>query len=169
MSVCPVNPATWREGLPQGWSSPGYNAISFWADILYFLFFLTLKNFLFFYNVVWITTVQQSDSVIHTHIHTHIKHIYIIYIYMFFFIFFSIMVYQRIMNIVPMLYSRSLLFFHSMYINTSLQLLISNSQSNLLPPLPPWQIPIYSLCPWFSVCTILYGTCLSLSDLLHLV
>ena len=39
------------------------------------------------YNVVLISAVQQSDSVIH--------------IYTFFFIFFSIMVYHRILNIVP--------------------------------------------------------------------
>ena len=41
------------------------------------------------YNVVLISAVQQSDSVIH------------IYIYTFFFIFFSMMVYHRILNIVP--------------------------------------------------------------------
>ena len=43
------------------------------------------------YSVVLISAVQQSDSVIHTYI----------YIYMFFFIFFSIMVYHRRLNIVP--------------------------------------------------------------------
>ena len=58
------------------------------------------------------------------------------YIYIFFFIFFSIMAYHRIVNIVfPMLYSRILLFIHSIY--SSLHLLIPNSQSfpPLLPPL----------------------------------
>ena len=39
------------------------------------------------YNVVLISAVQQSDSVIH--------------IYTFFFIFFVIMVYPRVLNIVP--------------------------------------------------------------------
>ena len=39
------------------------------------------------YNVVSISAVQQSDSVIHT--------------YTFFFIFFSIMAYPRILSIVP--------------------------------------------------------------------
>ena len=39
------------------------------------------------YSVVLISAVQQSDSVIH--------------LYTFFFIFFSIMVYARILNIVP--------------------------------------------------------------------
>ena len=41
------------------------------------------------YNVVLISAIQQCDSVTHT------------YIYTFFFIFFSIMVYLRILNIVP--------------------------------------------------------------------
>ena len=54
----------------------------------------TDDDFFFFdveliYNVVLISSVHQSDSVIH------------IYIYIFFFIFFSIMVYHRILNIVP--------------------------------------------------------------------
>ena len=39
------------------------------------------------YNVVLVSGVQQNDSVIHT--------------YTFFFIFFSIMVYHRIVNVVP--------------------------------------------------------------------
>ena len=43
------------------------------------------------YNAVLISSLQQSDSVIH--IYTHI--------YTFFFIFFSIMVYQSILNVVP--------------------------------------------------------------------
>ena len=57
-----------------------------------FFFFLTFKiifliEVLLIYNVVLISTEQQSDSVIHTHT--------------FFFIFFSIMVYHKTLNIVP--------------------------------------------------------------------
>ena len=65
-----------------------------------------------------ISAEQQSDSVIH--------------IYTFFFIFFSIMVYHRILNIVPCVYSRALLFIHFLF--NSLHLLTSNSQSIPLPP-----------------------------------
>ena len=50
-----------------------------------------LKNLFYssivIYSVVLISAVQQSDSVIH--------------IYTFFFVFFSIVVYHRILNIVP--------------------------------------------------------------------
>ena len=53
---------------------------------LFFFFNVLLKHSLV-YNVVLISAVQQSDSVIH--IHT------------FVFILFSIMVYHRILNIVP--------------------------------------------------------------------
>ena len=42
-----------------------------------------------------ISAVQQSDLVIYLYIYLHI------YIYIFFFIFFSIIVYHRILNIVP--------------------------------------------------------------------
>ena len=55
-----------------------------------FLFFLILFYFIevqLTYNVVFISAVQQSDSVIH--------------IYTFFFIFFSIIFYHRILDIVP--------------------------------------------------------------------
>ena len=56
--------------------------------------------------------------------HTH-THIYIV-----FFIFFSIMVYHRMLNIVPCAYTR-ILFIHSIY--TRLHLPIPNSQSHPLP------------------------------------
>ena len=58
-----------------------------------------------------ISTVQQSDCVMH--------------INTFLFKFFSIMVYHRVLNIVLILYSRTLLFIHLMY--SSLHLLIPNS------------------------------------------
>ena len=51
--------------------------------VFFFFFFIDVK---LNYNVVLITDIQQSDSVIH--------------IYTFFFIFFSIMVYHRIFNVV---------------------------------------------------------------------
>ena len=49
--------------------------------------FLFLSEVQLIYNVVLISAIQQSDSVIHT--------------YIFFFIFFSITVYHRVLNIVP--------------------------------------------------------------------
>ena len=44
-----------------------------------------------------ITAVQQSDSVIYIYTHTHTH----IHIHTFIFIFFSIMIYHRVLNIVP--------------------------------------------------------------------
>ena len=43
------------------------------------------------YNVVLVSGVQQSDSVVYS----------VLYIYIFFFVFFSIMVYHRMLNIIP--------------------------------------------------------------------
>ena len=57
--------------------------------------------------------------------HKTLTHIYIV-----FFIFFSIMVYHRMLNIVPCAYTR-ILFIHSIY--TRLHLPIPNSQSHPLP------------------------------------
>ena len=57
------------------------------------------------------------------------------YICTLFFIFFSIIVYHRILNIVPCAACRILLFLHPMY--NSLHLLIPNSQSNPPPALSP--------------------------------
>ena len=45
------------------------------------------------YSVVLISTVEQRDSVIYIYIY--------VYTHTFFFIFFSIMVYHRVLNIVP--------------------------------------------------------------------
>ena len=78
------------------------------------------------YNVVLIAAVEQSDSVAH--------------MYTFFFIFISIMVYQRILNIIPCGIQEDLVFFmYSIY--TSLCLLIPNFQSN-----PLHSNAIYSYC-----------------------
>ena len=60
--------------------------------------FLKIKCFIeveveLIYNVVLISTAQQSDLVMHTYIY--------IYIYAFSVILFSIMFYYRILNIVP--------------------------------------------------------------------
>ena len=63
-------------------------------------------------SLVLISAVQQSNSVA--------------------LIFFSIRVYHTILNIVPCVYSRTLLFIHPLY--KSLHLLIPDSQS--IPPLP---------------------------------
>ena len=85
-----------------------------------------------------ISAVQHSDSVIH--------------IYTFFFIFFSIMVYPRILNIVPCATSRTLLFIHSMC--NSLHLLTPNSQS--IPPPHPSPLATTSLFS-MSVSLTLYS------------
>ena len=56
------------------------------------------------FSVVLIIAVQQSDLVTHTHTHTNIyKFLSIL----------SIVVYHHILNLVPMLYSTTLLFIHS--------------------------------------------------------
>ena len=68
-------------------------------------------------NVVLISAVQQSDSVIYVY-------------YIFSFMFFSVMVYIRILNIVPHAISRTLLLTYSIY--NSLYLLVPYSQPILL-------------------------------------
>ena len=83
------------------------------------LFLLFLIEAQLIYNVVPIPAVQQSDSFIH--------------ICTFFFLFFSIMVYHRILNIVPYMVGSCCLFILQ---NKSLHLLIPNSQSI---PLLWWQ------------------------------
>ena len=63
---------------------PKYRELYISGDRIVFIYFIEL---LLIYNFILISAVQQYDLVIH--IHT------------FFFIFFSIMVYQKILNIVP--------------------------------------------------------------------
>ena len=73
----------------------------------------------------------------------------------FIFIFFFIMLYLRILNIVPVLYSRTLLFIHAKYNN----LLIPNFQS-IPTTLPfPWQLQVCSLCLWVFFCFRDKGIC----------
>ena len=79
------------------------------------------------------------SKVIELFIYTHIS----LYLYSFSY---SILVYHRILNIVPVLYSRTLLFIHPGYIG--LHLLIPNSQSN--PPLLP--LPLGNHKSGFHVC-----------------
>ena len=67
--------------------------------------------------------------------------------------FFSIKVYLRRWNIVRGLYSRSLLFIHS--IHNNLHLLITNSQ--FIPP--PWQLQVCSLCLQVCSCFIYTFIC----------
>ena len=76
------------------------------------------------YNIVLISSVQQSEAIIHIYTHTFIV------------IFFSMMACHRMWNIVPWAISRTLLFIYPIY--TSLHLLIPNSQSflPLHPPVP---------------------------------
>ena len=100
--------------------------------------------------------------------------------YIYFFMSFSIMVYHKILNIVPCAIQQDLIY--TIYlIYTSWHLLIPNSQPFPLSPLP-WQPQVSSLCLW--VCTYFidlfichisvstykwyHGICLSLSHLLSL-
>ena len=69
------------------------------------------------YNVVLVSAVQQTDSLIH--------------ICILFFAFFSIMFYHRILNRAPCACSRILLFTHFIY--DSLHLLTLNSNPSLTP------------------------------------
>ena len=123
------------------------------------------------YNVVLISAVQQSDSLIHIHIYMYIYgvlwclvlylsllailslflgiYIYIcicIYIYTFFLIFFSFMVYHKILNIFPCAIQQDLVVIHSTY--NSMYLLISNSQS--IPP--PSHLPLDNHKSVLQVC-----------------
>ena len=50
----------------------------------------------------------------------------------FFFIFFSTVIYLRILNIVPLLYSRTLLFIHSVYNSLSNPLLVNHKSFSYL-------------------------------------
>ena len=70
------------------------------------------------------------------------------YLYTFFFIFLSMMVYHRILNIVPCATQQNLVVHPALY--DSLHLLTWNSQS--LPP--PWQPQACSLCLWVEFCFI---------------
>ena len=76
---------------------------------------------------------SKVTQVIHTHTHTHTHtciHTFFLYI------FFLTTVYHRILNIVSMLYSRTLLFIPPIY--NSLTLLILKAQSFPSLPPPPW-------------------------------
>ena len=75
---------------------------------------------------------------------------------MLFFMFFSIMVYHRIVTIVPVLYSRTLLFIHPLYNN--LHLRIPNPRS--FPPHPSSSLPatksVRHMCFVVCICFAVY-------------
>ena len=101
---------------PQG--SPWETHKVFFFLVGQFIYIFKLK---LIYNAVLISAVQQSDSVIH------------IYSFLYSFPLWFIIGYYCIWF--PVLYSRTLLFIHSIY--TTLHLLIPNSQSIPTPPLLP--------------------------------
>ena len=103
--------------------------------IFFLVYFIDIQ---LIYNAVLITAVQQNDTVTHIYVCVYIY----IYIHTFFFILFSIMVYHRVLNIVSVLYSITLLFSHPIY--KSLHLLTSTSIL-LLQLYHPSQSPVYSL------------------------
>ena len=92
---CPLTPGKWRKSS-------------------FFFFVYLFVQVELTYNIVLISAVQRSDSVIH---------IYIL------FIFFSIMVYHKMLNMVPCAVGQDMLFIHSGH--NSLHLLVPNSQPNL--------------------------------------
>ena len=96
----------------------------------YFVFKIYFIGELLIYNVVSISVVQPSvQSHTHPHPHTHIQ------IYIFFFVF-SIMVYHRVLNIVPCAIQQVLVVY-PLYTKL-LHLLILNSQ--FIPPLYPFSL-----------------------------
>ena len=126
-----------------------------------------LKNFIevyLIYSVVLISATTEITAKWFSYTYAYI------YIYKFFFIFSSTMVYHRILNIVPMLYSRSLLLIHPIY--NSLHLLTPNSQP-FRPPSPPIVNlksasyvcePVSQICSLASYCRFYvqaasYGSC----------
>ena len=68
-----------------------FNRNFFWLFRNLFLLLFHFIEILLNYKVMLVSGVQQSDSVTYIYIHT----------YIFFFMLFSIMVYHRILNIVP--------------------------------------------------------------------
>ena len=95
------------------------------------------KESIHFFFFFLISAVKQSDQVIHIYV---------------FFIFFSTIVYPRMLNIVPVLYSRALLPIHS--ICNSMQLPAPNFQ--LIPLQSPYPLTATSL---FSVSESLFLLC----------
>ena len=136
-------------------------------------------------SVVLIPAVEQHDSVLYTYLYIYVY----IYINTFLFIFFSIMVYHRMFIQFPMLYSKILLFTHSVY--NRLHLLTPNSQSIPLHPPSHLAAPVLSVSEsvsvaqmkftcvifqvshvsdiiWYlSFCDLLYLVCLSLGPSIH--
>ena len=107
-------------------------------------------NFLVFikvelnYNIVTISAVQQSDSIIYIYIYIYVcVCVYVcvyIYIYIYTHILFNILFHRGLLQKIgcsfPVLYSGTLLFILSKY--NILHLLTPNSQPVLLPAPPPW-------------------------------
>ena len=100
------------------------------------------KPFFFFFLILYWGIVDLQCCVNFCYIAKWFSYTQICFIFKSFFF----MLYHRILNIVPVIYCRTLLFIHAKYNN--LYLLILNFQS-IPPTLPlPWQLPVCSLCLW---------------------
>ena len=126
----PAQPSVWGVWSFLATGPPSKSLyISFLKKCIYFI------KIQLIYNVVFISTLQQCDSVTDTHSHTY-THIYIL-----FHILFHYGLSQAIKNTV--LYSKTLLLIHSIY--------------NSLPLLMPNSHPLQSLFCWGFFFTSLWG------------
>ena len=98
-----VNPGIDEESSSEGWGDLSEVTVPEPGTLMFLA--LTNPHFSFkvklIYNVVLISVVQWSDSVIHTYTSC--------------FVFFSIMVHHRILNVVPVIYNRTSLLVYFIY------------------------------------------------------
>ena len=98
-----VNPGIDEESRSEGWGDLSEVTVPEPGTLMFLA--LTNPHFSFkvklIYNVVLISVVQWSDSVIHTYTSC--------------FVFFSIMVHHRILNVVPVIYNRTSLLVYFIY------------------------------------------------------
>ena len=136
----------------------------------FFTFCFKIFSFSIIIDVLSVYALQQSDPVVHTYIYT-----YIVFLTLS-----SSMFHRKWLDIVPRAVQQDLIAYP-----LQMQWFASaNPDTQSVPLPPPWQPQVWSPSPWvcffsvhrFILCHILdsryvmmYGICLSLSDLLHLV
>ena len=128
----------WNQKIVRGFASEGIELLVGWEDTVHFHYFVLLFSLLYnpsyalffvFYNVVLVSGVQQSESVIHIHIST---------------VFYILFPYRPLEYWVefPVLYIRSLLVICFIYCSVYMSIPISHFVP--LPHLPPGN-PSYAL------------------------